>query len=323
MPQEFWILITAVASSLVTALVSVIARVPIEPWILKVQHRSRYEWAAYRRLAETLAGPKGQALDAAFELHRRIRNLEEQIKRRQKGDDDKSWLVRPTGYYFSSFVYRVARLAAWVEVVRRLLPQVDISIPQARWQWEFVRHLLLVRESFTSPLLFYGLDYDQSEEHAHLFAGTWVVMASKMMERRPNGACEVVIWEDEFERRFVETDTIDKEFRSLVDLLRELDVPQPNDRLWCFRWARIKAVHYACALLLAKFGSHLQSDFRSLDDAKLVWEGLRLIQRKDLEQRVVENFGNHLAPVFLWPASSLLARLLKIGQGKKVSSVVE
>jgi hypothetical protein len=286
MPEQAWILITAVASSLVTALASIVARLPIEAWMLKVQHKSSYEWAAYQRLAEALAGPKGQALDAALELHRRIRNLEARLQHQQEAQAT-SWLDQPSRYYFSSFVYRVARLAAWVETVRRLLSLVDITIPQARREWEFVRHLQLVREAFISVRLFTGLPYDDSREQAHLFAGTWGAMASKMMWRQPNGTWEV-IWEDDFQQEFVDSGAIAQEFESLVQLLQGLD-RRGADELWRFKWARVKAAHYACALLLLEFVSHLQSDFRSRRDVENVLDALRLIGDEHFEKQVTTN----------------------------------
>ncbi len=284
MPEQAW----AIIQTIVGALIAMLARVPVESWLLRRSAQAQYEWNAYQKLAETIGGPKGQILDAAFELHRRIKNLEGHMRTNDAGSQVKSWLEKPSGYYYRTFVYRLARLAAWIEVLRRQLPSVDVSLPNARQQWFFIRHLYFVRETYISTLLFQDLDYDDSREHAHIFAGSWHNIADSLIKRDDDGQL-TVMWESEFDKKFDEWKSFRDNFKSLIDLLGRLDIVKGDDRSWCFRWARVKAIHYSCALLLMHFGSHMQREFTCITEARQVLDGLDIIADREFVAKVRKN----------------------------------
>lgn len=277
MPEQAWVVIASVLGGLLT----VLGRVPVEAWLLSRSARTQYRWTAYQRMAELLGGPKGQTLDAAMELHRRIKNLEAHMEYVRIGRAS-PWLQGPNGYYFKSFLYRLGRLVGWIEVVRRLLPFVDMSIPNAAQEREFVRHLYLVREAYCSTLLFADLDYDDNEEKAHIFAGTWSKIGSAMIQK-VNESTFTVVTEDEFDAVYEKHEDA---FSALVSILRGLDVVQPGND-WALRWARLKAIHYSCALLLAHFGSHLPAPFHSRADAERTLETLDLIDNDKKTKEVI------------------------------------
>lgn len=266
MSEVVWLLV----GSAISAVSGVIARLPIESRLITRTARSQYTWTAYQKLADTLGGPTGQVLDAANEFHRRIKNLEQrlstQIKQKAMNEELDSWLENPTNYYYRSFIYRFVRLAAWSEAVKRITPRVDLFIPEAIVYWRFLQVLQFIRETATSVRLFEGMEYDDSREHAHIFSGTWSKMAQRITKEVSLGQF-YVLSDFEFEEKFHE---IYESLESVIYVLKQLDIPDEKDNSWSLRWARIKAVHYSCALLLANFGSHTQKDFKTEADAQKV-----------------------------------------------------
>lgn len=115
-----------------------------------------------------------------------------------------------------------------------------------------------------------------------------------MIDRgRGDGKVEVM-GEKDFEDKFIKEKRFRQEFDSIIEILQGLDRAQSGDQRWCFRWARVKAIHYACALLLARFGRHLQSELSNTNAVAQVLKSLDLVKDRDFVTRIRSNLSDIL-----------------------------
>ena len=240
--------ITAVvlSSALVSAVVGTIAAHLSQRRLATHQARVDYESAARRRLYEALGPLRFQLLIASRDVIRRVRP-----------HHSREWNMNPDAYYASSFVYRLLRPLALVELVKRQMAIVDFSVdPSGR---ELLRFDASVYRLLTSddPLP-YHQHLDWARESQHVFRDNLRLAAIALITSDGDGTTRVMDYSE-----FLDHGTIrDAALEPVVSLISTCRHNLCENPVW---WVRIVGYTYACRWLLETQGAELGFGPQELD----------------------------------------------------------
>lgn len=237
--------ILAAIISVITSIITVAVATRITSFYDKRNYISRLEnehkFEQRKKLKDILSKNKIQLINNCEQLNHRLWNLS---INHAKGWHSVGGNYTNAGYYFSSFVYRVACLYAWIKKIEDEMIYLDTTIA-LKEDMDFVKYLRLLPQLLWDVRLFEGLDgYDVNIQSDHMFRYNLEDMAQYLLE---NGqVCTYSKFLGEQERHL----------EKLRYFCQFIDGISPNeDRP---RWDRLQIIHIAVIAFLNAFGYDFQ-----------------------------------------------------------------
>lgn len=242
-------LVAVVGSSVVVStIVGSLAGYVTQRRLAERQAHIDYESAARRRLYEAIGPLRFQLLVAARDVVRRV-----------AAHHVDAWDMVADGYYTRSFVYRLLRPLALLDLVQRQMNVADFSVDPAGREllrFEAAAHRVLVD---VDPLPYYdGLDW--STETQHVFRDNLRRAARRLVVADADGD-ERVIDYAEFAERY-EDPSEDPALATIVSLFARCRRNLSENPVW---WTRVVAYAYVNRWLLETQGRSLGFTDRPLD----------------------------------------------------------
>ncbi len=150
-------------------------------------------------------------------------------------------------YYFTSFVYRLAAVYAWIRKINDDMVYLDTTIA-SREDLYFIKFLKLFSEVMCDVILFDGFEYDSSYQTDHVFRNNLDAMAAAMMV---NGR---VCTFSEFQNN------LQGYMANLEGACEFIDGMSPEEKR--YRWDRIQILHLVLISFLNAFGYDFQETGR-------------------------------------------------------------
>jgi hypothetical protein len=253
--------IMAAAVSVLTSIVAVLFT-PLGSYLVaKRQLRDRlkteYDYEQRKKLRDLIGRYHGRVLQAAEEMHYRMRSLYiyEAKGWLQVGKDYRKVSSNPDKYYFHTMVYRFLALCV---VIRRFETEaiyVDARIAE-KTDFAFIKYLRAITWIITAARLFDRLPYDEQTATDHFFRDDL---------RRVCDSC--LVQEEDGEDHFISLDELrgrmgeDEVLVSTLDFFNGLRADESR-----YRWDRVVALHLILIAFINDFGYQFQRSTRKQMD---------------------------------------------------------
>ncbi|MGD1945537.1 MAG: hypothetical protein ACFB0A_04520 [Croceivirga sp.] len=234
----------AAITSIITVLITIGTKNFLEKNLHSYKLKSNYAYDQKRKIKDVIAQNKGHLLSAAASLNGRMKNLtsrsENQQWLRMHGDYNPE-----DRYYFKSFLYRILRFYAWIDILEKDLIYLDTAIAESD-DMEFVKYLKVFPEIFHDGDLVenMGRTHDQVE-HDLIYRDEFKNMYLWMINDN-----QKVISFNKFKQLYLEN------LNRFEKLCAYLDCIHPDEDR--FRWDRICGLQLLVIGLLNKYGYDYQ-----------------------------------------------------------------
>lgn len=221
-----------------------------------------------RQVERELNKYKNPVLYAAFKLHKRLDTV---FDRLTADNESKYWLFekipietakrppekrkRLENYFKKSFderyfviatIYSIAELIAWIEIFHKTALRLEFIGSKAIRK--FMEYLELIRIGFCERKILKDLPYEQERQRQRIFEYFFQSIGETLITREPSGSLDVKGFSEFLSKYKYGSNEFRKQFRSIRNLLVDLEHGNKND----FRWDRLVAIDYFVKLFLDK-----------------------------------------------------------------------
>ena len=233
------VLLTVSSSALVSALVSAIAAFLTQRHVANRKAQLDYELIARRKLYEAIGPLRLQLVLASLELMRRV-----------AAHDGKTWEMDPNSYYVRSFVYRILRPLAIIQLIEQKMAITDFTVDSSAL--DLVQFAIAAPKTLSgSELLLRHPHADHSNQSQHLYFDTVRAVASRLIVEQADAPSRVAGY-GEFVSAVPDL-TADPDFAPMAALFSECSNLTEKPILWL----RLVAYGHLCKHFVDKHGTSL------------------------------------------------------------------
>jgi len=255
----------AAFTSIFTFIISISSKNFLERKIHSSKLKSNYEYEQRKLIKDVLAKNKGHLIHSAHSLNGRFKNFTKNYAKASV------WMERKE-YYYKSFIYRILRFFAWIDILEQDLIFLDTSI-SAKADLDFVKYLKVFPEFFHDGDLVDKLSLTENQVESDLiYRDTFKRMYLWMITDK-----KTVITFNEFEKEY---DSNYSDFEPLAEYIFKIKLNESR-----FRLDRLFGLQLMIIGLINNYGYDYQETSK---------EYLEELIKRQNTKRIFKNIRTHI-----------------------------